>query len=114
MLVDQLLSEPISGRTRVVLAMLADKDIKAVVNSLQAVARQWLLPQISGQRALPPQQLQQLLLENGVAAENICCYAAVKDAVNDALQQAQADDRIVVVGSFVTAAALLADWTHDD
>jgi len=114
MLVDKLRSEPVTGRTLVVLAMLADKDIKAVVNCLQTIAQQWLLPQISGQRALPPQQLQQLLLENGVAAENICCYAAVKDAVSDALQQAQEDDRIVVLGSFVTAAALLADWTDDD
>lgn len=110
MLVDNLRRDAVKGRTRVVLAMLADKDVAAVISTLQPLADQWLLPQIPGCRTLPPQQLQQLLLAKGVAAADICCYAGVTAAVSAALLQAQADDRIVVLGSFVTAAALLAEW----
>jgi len=109
-LVDNLQRHPVCGRTLIVLAMLADKDFPAVLRCLQPLADQWLLPQIDSRRALPPQSLQQWLLTSGVAAASIHDYPNVTDAVGTALNVAQPDDRIVVLGSFVTAAALLADW----
>lgn len=109
-LVDNLQRHPVCGRTLIVLAMLADKDYPAVLRCLQPLADQWLLPQIDSRRALPPQSLQQWLLTSGVAAASMHHCPNVTAAVRTALNAAQPDDRIVVLGSFVTAAALLADW----
>ncbi len=113
MLVDSLLGAACRGRTWIVLAMLADKDVAAVVERLSVLADHWLLPQLHSQRALPPQALQQLLLQRGVAAADIGCHATVTAALEHAMQRARADDRIVVLGSFVTVAALMADWPAD-
>ncbi len=106
-LVATLQSTACSGRTWIVLAMLADKDINAVVQNLRPIADHWLLPEIPAPRALPARRLQHTLLKQGVAAAAIARHDDVLTATNSALQQAQSDDRIVVLGSFVTAAALL-------
>ena len=106
-LVATLQSAACHGRTWIVLAMLADKDINAVVHELRPIADHWLLPEIPAPRALQAQRLRHMLLTQGVAAAVITLHEDVLAATNSALQQAQSDDRIVVLGSFITAAALL-------
>lgn len=108
-LVAELQQSSCSGRTWLVFAMLADKDVAAVIHRLLPLSGHWLLPQIPGKRAMPPAQMQQLLLAAGVGAETIARHDSVPAAVASALQQADACDRIVVLGSFVTAAEYLSN-----
>jgi len=94
-------------KTHAVLAIMADKDVEAVIAALQAQIDGWFVGDLIGNpRALPAAQLSALLTARaGVAA---LVANSIEHAFSTALERAQAGERVVVFGSFFTVAAVLA------
>lgn len=98
---------PISGRTSAVFAALGDKDIAGIVDALTGLIDDWFLAGLddAGVRGLNVEVFAQRLA--GTAAATGQTFASVGQALVGALAQARINDRIVVFGSFYTAAAAL-------
>ena len=98
---------PISGRTVAVFAALGDKDIAGVVAALVDAVDGWFLAGLddAGPRGLDATAFAQRLA--GTAAGTGETFATVDEALAAARAQARAGDRILVFGSFHTAAAAL-------
>ena len=107
-LAQSLRQQPCGGRTHAVLAMLADKDIPAVVEAMQDVVDVWYLAGLDVPRGAAAESLQTAVLAMLPAAE-VRLFSAVPDARQQALAAAATDDRVVVFGSFYTVAAALAE-----
>ena len=99
---------PIAGRTFAVFAALGDKDVAGVASALQDGIDQWHLAGLTeaGPRGTDVDGFAQRLAET--PAGDGSRHAQVVDALQAAREQAQAGDRILVFGSFHTAAAALA------
>lgn len=95
----------INGRTLAVLAMLADKDITGVAAALDHVIDHWYLAPSAGPRGLDVEQLQHLI-EKGAQAPTTTLQS-VPQALQQARNDAQPNDRIIVLGSFTNATTLL-------
>ena len=105
-LADWLRAEPAVGRVHAVYAALEDKDVAGVVSALAAQVSSWQLAGLAGMpRGLEAQALAARLPDTAAAA------APTHDSVAAALDAARAaavpGDRILVLGSFHTAAAAL-------
>jgi dihydrofolate synthase/folylpolyglutamate synthase len=115
-LAQTLKDDKISGVTRAVIGMLADKDVAAVVAALDEVIDYWYVTEPSVARACPVTNLR-AALENHLAIDalhRVKAYAHVRDAVQQALLDAAAGiDRLLVVGSFYTVAEFLAAMESD-
>lgn len=102
-----LAARPASGRTLAVYAALADKDVHGVVQALQPRVDQWLLAGLDGEggRGQSAQALQARLQDTAAAVAPV--HDSVAQALQQALEQARAGDRVLVFGSFHTVAAAL-------
>lgn len=102
-----LCSRGVHGRTRMVLGMLADKDVAGFTALLSPVVNDWYLATLPGARGLSARDLRQRLSDSDAAGR-----ARQFQDVTTAYMQARADaadgDRVVVCGSFVTVAEALA------
>ncbi|NLG59543.1 MAG: bifunctional tetrahydrofolate synthase/dihydrofolate synthase [Gammaproteobacteria bacterium] len=99
-------SAPVRGSTRVVLAALADKDVAGVVDALSGQVQDWHLAGLEHvARGLAVDALAGRLA--GTAAASAARHASVPEAIRAARAASSAGDRIVVLGSFHTAAAAL-------
>jgi dihydrofolate synthase/folylpolyglutamate synthase len=98
---------PISGRTFAVFAALGDKDIVGVVAALAGGIDRWFIAGLeqAGPRGLDATAFAQRLA--GGAAGSGEKFTNVDEALTAAEDQTQSGDRIVVFGSFHTAAAAL-------
>ena len=98
---------PVRGRTFAVFAALGDKDLHGVVTALAERIDAWFLAGLgdTGPRGLAVDAFAVRL--QGTAAADGTRHADVAAALAAALAQAQAGDRILVFGSFHTAAAAL-------
>ncbi|MDT8384097.1 MAG: bifunctional tetrahydrofolate synthase/dihydrofolate synthase [Gammaproteobacteria bacterium] len=103
-LAENLRCLPRAGRTRVVLAMLTDKDIASVVGHLTALVDVWYLAPLDVPRAAPLSQLQAAFGD-----ETTEVFASVTAAHRAALAASEPQDLVVVCGSFHTVAAVLGD-----
>ncbi|PJK00719.1 bifunctional tetrahydrofolate synthase/dihydrofolate synthase [Lysobacteraceae bacterium NML91-0213] len=101
----ELAARPVAGRTRAVYAALADKDSAGVVAALAHVIDEWRVAGLTGPRALDADAFARRL--HGTAAEHALRSVTVGDALGAALAAAGPGDRIVVFGSFHTAAEAL-------
>lgn len=93
-------------RTHAVFAMLADKDIAGVIAASRAHVDHWWPAGLEGPRASSGEAMAGHLHAAGIVAEP--ARSGVAEALMAARQTAGADDRIVVFGSFLTVAAVLA------
>ena len=96
----------IRGRTRMVLGMLADKDVAAFAATLLPVVNDWYLATLPGERGLTAKQLHQIISADknpGVTRQ----FQDVATAFTQAHADAEDGDRVVVCGSFVTVAEAL-------
>lgn len=105
-LADWLAAEPCSGRTRLVLGMLGDKDVEAVARILAPRVDVWYLASLAGSRGLSASALAGRI--GPVVAPGALTFASVAGACKKAAADATADDRIVVCGSFHTVGEALA------
>ncbi|WMJ68009.1 bifunctional tetrahydrofolate synthase/dihydrofolate synthase [Stenotrophomonas sp. 24(2023)] len=100
-----LRAEAVPGRTLAVYAALQDKDAVGVVQALQEVVAHWALAGLEGPRAQNAADLAQRLA--GTDAASGTQYPDVEQALAATLAQARPGDRVLVFGSFHTAAAAL-------
>lgn len=99
---------PAHGATRAVFAALSDKDVTGVVAPLADLVAHWHLAglQDAGPRGMDAATLADRL--QGTAAASGAVHASVAEALDSARSASRAGDRILVFGSFHTAAAALA------
>jgi dihydrofolate synthase/folylpolyglutamate synthase len=93
--------------THAVFGMLADKDIRGVVDAMKEVIDRWHVAPLPAPRGADATALAAVLVAAGVAAEAIRTYASVETAFGAARAVATEADRITVFGSFLTVAAAL-------
>ncbi len=108
LLADNLQKKYPSSRIHVVFAALADKDIAGLVAPLQALATHWCIAALNGPRALQACVLGTILMQCGVSSEIITVCDDPLSAYHRALRMAEAGDWVVVYGSFLTVAPILA------
>jgi dihydrofolate synthase/folylpolyglutamate synthase len=107
-LVTQLQSRHCAGKTRVVIAMLADKPVAEVVALLKPLVDVWYSAGLdSVGRGMASSTLAGLIQHAlaGAGDVKLCASDTVAQACANAVRDAQADDRIIVLGSFYTVAA---------
>jgi dihydrofolate synthase/folylpolyglutamate synthase len=108
----QLLQQtaPRSSNTIAVVAMLADKAVHEVLQMLQPVVDSWCSAGLDVARGLPAKNMAQAVRELHSGVRLSACET-VAEACAQALQQATANDRIIVFGSFYTVAEATAFFT---
>ena len=94
-------------QTIAVLGMLADKDLEGVARALAPRVTRWHLASLPGPRGASAAQLRAALERCGVTTP-LQCHASARDAFVAARGEAQADDRILVFGSFLTVGEIAA------
>ncbi len=94
-----------AGRTVAVFAALQDKDAPGVVDALAGQVDAWHLAGLEGPRAQTADALRTRLAATAAAAGTV--HATVEDALRHVLDAAGAGDRVLVFGSFHTAAQAL-------
>lgn len=103
MLGNLLNSSPIAGKTLAVIAMLADKAITEVIQSVQPEIDMWITAGLDVSRGLPAKNMQQAVRER-VADDRLAACHSVAEACEQAMMLATDADRIIVFGSFYTVA----------
>ncbi|WP_409418058.1 glutamate ligase domain-containing protein, partial [Klebsiella pneumoniae] len=98
-------AEASPGRTLAVYAALQDKDAVGVVQALQEVVGDWTLAGLDGARGQSAGELQARLA--ATAAATAALAGTVEQALAQVLARAERGDRVLVFGSFHTAAAAL-------
>ncbi|MCI2244644.1 bifunctional tetrahydrofolate synthase/dihydrofolate synthase [Xanthomonas sp. PPL568] len=104
-----LQAQPVAGRTCAVFAALADKDAAGVVEALAAQVDAWHLAGLGGNRGQSAAQLRARLASTAAAEAGVA--ESVAQALQATLAQARPGDRVLVFGSFHTAAEAL-HWLH--
>lgn len=102
----QLAADQRGGRTFAVCGMLADKAITETLGELDAVIDQWLFAPLPGPRGADGATLLAHASTAGLRGATRQC-AGVAEALAHARSLAEPTDRIIVFGSFLTAAAVL-------
>ncbi|KPN19831.1 bifunctional folylpolyglutamate synthase/dihydrofolate synthase [Xanthomonas sp. Mitacek01] len=105
-LADWLRATPATGRTVAVFAALADKDAGGVADALAPMIARWHLAGLRGPRGQDAAMLRERL--SGRVSNISSLHEDVDAALAAALAEASPGDRILVLGSFHTAAAALA------
>lgn len=103
-LVEQIQLKYSNRRVRTVVAMLHDKDIQATLDTLSSVADEWYPASLNGPRAANADELCQFL------PDNVKTFSTPTHAFTTALEDAEANDVILVVGSFLTVGEVLEYW----
>lgn len=105
---DTLRRLPGAGRRLAVFAMLRDKDIGAVVQTMRDEIDRWFIAPLPGARGADAGMLRATLQAGGVRAEAIVDAADVQGALELARGEAGVDDKICVFGSFLTVSSALS------
>lgn len=92
--------------TWAVLGMLADKDMAGVLDRLKGRVDHWLLCDLPGPRGAKAAEIAGLIADRGIGG-SVQCHADPAQAYRCAREQAGADDRILVFGSFLTVADVM-------
>ncbi|AIU67501.1 folylpolyglutamate synthase [Vibrio coralliilyticus] len=103
-LVERIQQKYLDKKIHAVVAMLHDKDIKATLEVLAPVASHWYPASLQGPRAASAAELCEYLPDGNDRFE------APVDAFKAALTKAEAEDVILVVGSFHTVGEVLEHW----
>ena len=103
--------------TYAVVGMLADKDVAGAVAHLRERVDHWLCVDLPGPRGLAATEVARRLADAGIvpregrgadAPRTVECHASPRAALAAAKGRADENDRIVVFGSFLTVADVLA------
>ncbi|RZA32839.1 MAG: bifunctional tetrahydrofolate synthase/dihydrofolate synthase [Lysobacteraceae bacterium] len=100
---------PVPGRTLAVFAALADKDIEGVAAAMQEQVQAWFLAGLEGVAGRGQAVAAFADRLHAMAAGSGSRHADVRAALQAALHEARAGDRILVFGSFHTVAEALAE-----
>ncbi|HHQ40890.1 MAG TPA: bifunctional tetrahydrofolate synthase/dihydrofolate synthase [Chromatiales bacterium] len=97
---------PARGATRCVLGMMADKDVEGFVRALAPAVSAWHAAGLPGPRGLEGGALERRVRAAGVEA--VEAHEDVTAALAAARAASAPGDRVLVTGSFLTVAAVLA------
>lgn len=106
-LAQNLMNQGFFQSTQAVFGIMADKDIKAVVDVLKEHVDVWHVAAPAIARAAPAAQLAELIVASG-AKGRVHTYGSIADAYAAARLAAGENDRIAAFGSFYTVAEVLA------
>jgi dihydrofolate synthase/folylpolyglutamate synthase len=95
-----------AGARHAVFGVMADKEAAAIVRELASVIDRWHLAPAPGSRAMPIADLEDAVADAAPGAPRVC-YADVDEALRAAAAAAQAQDCVVVFGSFTLVEAAL-------
>jgi len=101
-----LAERPCRGRTIAVCGILADKDVEAIVDALQAEVQRWIAVGLEGPRALPPADLARRIRAAG--ADSVVAVENVAAGMAQARLECRPGDRVLAFGSFLTVGPALA------
>lgn len=105
-LADLLATQPCSGHTHAVVGMLVDKDLTGILARIATRIDNWHLGSIGQPRGAQAEQLREALLQVNADAR-LTCYPDISTAWQAATGQLNAEDRLIVFGSFYTVAEVL-------
>ena len=94
------------GKTVAIVAMMADKDIDAIVAALAPEIDEWCVTSIDIPRAAPVQLLVDSL--ERVGATELTVRSSVEASLEHVMASVKEHDRVIVFGSFYTVAEVLA------
>ncbi len=99
--------------TYAVFGCMQDKDIAGIVRAMKGQIDHWCLSTLASPRAADTEQLRQIVEQAGTmpgaaADSSVTTFETVADAYANAVKRATDSDRIVVFGSFLTVAAVMA------
>ncbi len=101
-----LLEKKCEGKTIAILAMLKDKDAKAVVSELKERIDVWYIAGLEANRGMSSDELEQQLI--AILPKNkIKKFATVDKAYKHAKSNAIIEDRVLTFGSFLTVQSIL-------
>lgn len=110
-LASRLSAYPCSGKTYALVGMLADKDIVNTLRPLKSQLDTWYVIDLAVQRGASAEQLKQSLKTLDIT-QTILEFSAPELAFQQAYQTLQQGDRLLVFGSFHTAAAIYSYLDH--
>ncbi len=105
-LAQRLADRPVAGKRLAVFGLLADKDLPGVLAPLLTQVATWAVAPLPTPRSRPAAELQAALLNLGARVE---AYGDIAAALEAQLQQATAEDEILLFGSFYCVAEAL-EW----
>ncbi|MCB2427341.1 bifunctional tetrahydrofolate synthase/dihydrofolate synthase [Methylophaga pinxianii] len=94
------------GKTHAVIAMLRDKDSRAVFDALLPVIDNWFIGGLTGDRGQSAEDLA-AGLQGKIANDRVHLQDTVEQAYNTAAEYAVTGDRILIFGSFHTVEAIM-------
>ncbi len=103
-----LSKDPVQGQTRLVFGVMADKDIKQITSHLSEQVSKWYIAAPKVQRAAEPDKVKDVCISNGISSEIVDCFGSVTEAFQRAQEDSEANDRVVICGSFYTVAEAMA------
>lgn len=101
-----LTAAPVPGRTRAVCAMLGDKAVVPTLAAMDILVDDWIVAGLPGPRGRDASWMAEQASAAGLRG-TVSLAPDVASALQQALSISRDDDRIVVFGSFYTAAAAL-------
>lgn len=98
------------GRLAVVLAAMADKDVRGMITALESCVDIWYIAQVDQARSMAAHEVAQILKSVGKGANlaSIDGFSSAETAYEAACAQTGAEDTVLVTGSFYTVAAVHA------
>ncbi|MGI9276468.1 MAG: bifunctional tetrahydrofolate synthase/dihydrofolate synthase [Endozoicomonas sp.] len=103
-LVEKLQSQPVPGLTRVLIAMYSDKDHASVTEIMSPLSDEWVATAFESPRALQGKQLATDIERFG---GSVSVAQSVPEGFQELLSKSVPGDRILVMGSFMTVAAVM-------
>ena len=94
--------------TLAVFGMLADKDVRGVIDAVAARIDRWFVATLPGSRGATAEAIRAELAQAGIAPHATRTFDDIGSAFAAACGEADEADRIIVFGSFLTVAAALA------
>lgn len=106
-LAENLLDMGFYSETHAVIGMLRDKDIRGVCRALKTRVNAWYATDLPGPRAASAGLIATAIKNSGASGE-ILLFESPRSAFAAALGRASENDRIIVFGSFLTVADVMA------
>lgn len=101
-----LAAEPCGGRTLAVFGALDDKDLEGMAAAMADAVSVWYVAAPQAERAAPAERLAAAVAGGAGAAARV--HSDLATAWREALRDAAPGDRLIVFGSFYTAAEILS------
>ena len=97
-----------AGRIAAVLAVMADKDVPGMITALEYCVDIWYIAQVDEARSMAACEVAQSMKNVGIASDQglILQFDSVESAYRAACDQTEAEDAVLVTGSFLTVAAV--------